>query len=101
MTWPWDIPWNAEHDSLDYHFRKYGREIGAPTPDAYVRSAHETMRHGERFTFRRGPRTRVGYYHRRSRRFVVLTEREDRILSHSRKSENHVRQLPDSTFARR
>ncbi len=98
MTWPWDIPWNDEHDSLLDHFNPYGAEVRARTPADFVRLAHETMRDGKRFAFRRGPRTRVGYFHRRTRRFAVLTADEAAILSLSTKSENHVRHLPDSTY---
>ena len=60
--------------------------------------AHEAMLHGERFTFRRGERTRVGYYHERTRRFVVLPDGESVILSLSRRNRRHVERLPASTY---
>ena len=64
----------------------------------FLRMARETMRDGRRFTFRRGARTRVGYYHRRTRRFVVLNDSEGAILSLSSQSENHVRRLSEPTY---
>jgi len=74
--------------------------VGARTIEAYLRSAYETIQAGQRFVFRRGTRLRVGYYHRKTRRLVVLTDDEDRILSLDRQGENHVRRLPDSTYSR-
>ena len=99
-AWPWDIPWNAEHDSLARHFGKHGREVGARTEVAYLRLAHETMRDGVRFTYRRGPRTRVGYYHERRQRLVVLPEDESVILSLSRQGRRHVERLTDSSYGK-
>ena len=98
MTWPEDVPWNDGHDSLADHFHRYGADVRARTSTDFLRLVHQTMRDSIRFTFRRGPRARVGYYHARTGRFVVLTGGENAILSLSKRSENHVRQLPDSTY---
>ena len=98
MIWPWDIPWNDQHDSLADHFGRYGRELRARTPADFVRMAHQAMRDGEHGTFRRGPRTRVGYYHERTRRFVVPPDDESMILSLSRQNRRHVEQLPDWSY---
>lgn len=60
-----------------------------------------TIARGERFTFRQTSRQRVGYYHRRTRRFVVVMDDDETILSLHLTSENNVRNLPDSTYPRR
>jgi hypothetical protein len=83
---------------LEDHFRRHGAEVGARSIDRYVRLAHETIRDGVRFTFRRTSVLRVAYYHVRSRRLVILSGDEDTILSLSRRSANYVRTLPDSTY---
>ena len=100
MTWPWDVPWNAERDSLSDHFRRHGAEVAARSVKAYLRIAHETMVNGERLTFRRGPRTRVGYYHERARCFVVLPDDESLILSLSRQGRRHIERLPGLTYSK-
>jgi hypothetical protein len=41
---------------------------------------------------------RLGYYHRRTRCFVVVSVESGHILSASRQSENHVRTLAGSTY---
>lgn len=68
--------------------------------DRYVQLAQETIRHGTRFTFRQTSRHRVGYFHVRSHRLVILMDDEQTILSLSRRSVNYVRTLPDSTYRR-
>lgn len=68
--------------------------------DEYLQLARTTIDTGTPFTFRTSARPRIGYYHLRSRRFVVLRDDGETILSLSRRSENHVRQLPDSTYGR-
>ena len=84
---------------LEDHFRRHGAEVGARDVADYARLANLTIRDGDRFTFRRTGRLRMGYYHRGSRRFVV-TDEESVILSLSRQSENHVRTLAGSTYGR-
>ena len=91
--------WTARR-FLEDHFRRHGAEVGARTLDQYVQLAHDTIRNGIRFTFRQTSRHRVAYFHPRSRRFVILTDDEETILSLSRKSVNHIRNLPDSTYGR-
>jgi outer membrane lipoprotein SlyB len=39
-----------------------------------------TISEGTQFTFRTGAQRRIGYYHLRSRQFVVLTEDSETIL---------------------
>jgi len=85
-------------DSLRRHFRDHGRDVGARTMEDYLHVALLTIERGERFTFRQTARQRVGYYHRRTRRFVVVRDDDQTILSLYRCSENNVRTLPDSTY---
>ena len=94
-----DIPWNGRK-SLEDHFRRHGREVGARDVLAYLRSAQETMRVGTRFTYRIGSEVRVGYYHRRTKRFVGVAEDKTVIFTHAGKSENYVRTLRGSTYGR-
>ena len=91
--------WRSQ-DFLDDHFRRHGAEVGARTLERYVEFAHETRRRGVRFTSRRSARSRVGYYHLKSHRLVILTGDEETVLSLSRRSTNYVRTLPDSTYGR-
>jgi hypothetical protein len=85
---------------LEDHFRRHGADVGARTLERYVQLARETVRAGVRFTFRQTSRHRVGYYHLRRRRLVILTDDEETILSLSRQSTNYVLTLPDSTYGR-
>jgi hypothetical protein len=66
--------------------------------EEYLRMALQAIDLGVRFTFRRTGVTRLGYYHQRTRRFVVVDPDTHRILSLSRQSENHVRTLAGSTY---
>ena len=86
-------------EALDEHFHRHGREVGARDVANYARLANMTIHDGVRFTFRRTGRVRIGYYHPRSTRFVVMDE-HGAILSLSRQSENHVRTLARSTYGR-
>jgi pyocin large subunit-like protein len=84
--------------SLNQHFRRHGAEVGARTVTHYADLADRTIAEGRRFTFRRTDVIRVGYYHRRTRCFVVVDAAANTILSLSRKRENHVRRLDSSTY---
>ena len=86
-------------ESLEDHFRRYGDQVGARDVADFTRLADLTIRDGVPFTFLRTGRVRMGYYHRRSKRFVVADE-EGKVLSLSRQSENHVRTLAGSTYGR-
>ena len=68
--------------------------------EEYLDLALLTIERGERFTFRQTSRRRIGYYHRRTRRFVVVRDDDETILSLYLCSENNVRTLPDSTYGR-
>jgi hypothetical protein len=68
--------------------------------DEYFQMALQTIEAGVRFTFRRTGIIRLGYYHRRTRRFVVVEQGTNRIQSLSTQSENHVRRLASSTYER-
>jgi hypothetical protein len=64
----------------------------------YHRLALRTIETGTRFTFLRTGVARLGYYHRRTRCFVVVSGESGHILSASGQSENHVRTLAGSTY---
>ncbi len=87
--------------ALRRHFRDHGAELGARTIEEYLRLALLTIERGQRFTFRQTSRHRVGYYHQRTRRFVVVRDDDETIPSLHLTSENNVRNLPDSTYPRR
>jgi hypothetical protein len=95
-----DVSWK-DRASLEDHFRRHGREVGARDAEDYLRIAREVMRVGQRFTYRLGVRARVGYYHARSKRFVAVDAATGRILSLSRRSENYPRNLADSDYSRK
>lgn len=61
-----------------------GHEVGAADETAYDTSAQETIRAGQRFTYRdrRSGDRRVGYFDVPTGRFVGLTEPETQILTH-------------------
>ena len=86
-------------ESLEDHFRRHGDDVGARDIADFARLADLTIRDGVPFTFLRTGRLRMGYYHRRSKRFVVAND-EGKALSLSRQSENHVRTLAGSTYRR-
>jgi hypothetical protein len=85
-------------DSLRRHFRDHGADLGARTLEDYLHLALLTIERGERFAFRQTSRRRIGYYHRRSRRLVIVRDDDETILSLYLCSENNVRTLPDSTY---
>jgi hypothetical protein len=89
--------WRSQK-TLDDHFRRHGSEVGARDVTHYAELAHQTIDTGTRFTFHRTGIIRIGYYHRRTRRFVVVGLDTNHILSLSRQSENHVRTLAESTY---
>lgn len=68
--------------------------------DQYEESARETMRIGQRFTYRdlgtNAPR--VGYYAVESGRFTALRADESIITSHFIARERYVRELLESTY---
>lgn len=83
---------------FERHYRKHRQEIGARSRDAYLESARETIRLGKRFTFDRKGGTRVGYFHRQTRRFTSLVEDESAIITHYLTSERQVRIYRGSTY---
>ena len=85
--------------AMEDHFRRHGKEFGARSVDDYARLADLTVREGTRFAYRMTGKLRIGYYHERSKRFVVLDD-EGKILSLSRRSVNYVRTQPGSTYGR-
>jgi hypothetical protein len=85
---------------LEDHFRRHGRAVGARSVEQYAELALLTVREGVRFQYRLGARSRIGRYHVRRGLFVALQDDEETILTLDRKSENYVRTLPDSTYAR-
>jgi len=93
------LEWDSRR-SLEDHFRRHGAEVNARAVEQYLQFARTTIENGVRFTYRQTSRRRVGYYHRRSGRFVALKDDDATILSLSRRSENYVRTLPDSTYGR-
>ena len=97
MTLP--LEWDSRH-SLEDHFRRHGREVNARTVEEYDRLARVTVQNGVRFTYRLTSRQRIGYYHRRSGRFVAMKDDGETILSLSRRNENYLRTLVDSTYGR-
>ena len=84
---------------LEDHFHRHGAEVGARDVADYARLSDLTIRDGVRLAFRRTGTLRIGYYHLGTKRFVV-TDEDGAILSLSRQSENHVRTLAGSTYAR-
>jgi len=66
--------------------------------DDYFQMALQTIEAGVHFTFRRTGVVRLGYYHRRTHRFVVVEMGTNRIQSLSTQSENHIRRLAGSTY---
>jgi hypothetical protein len=91
--------WN-DQDSLADHFRRYGRQVGARTLAEFDALARQTIERGIRFTFRTTARHRIGYYDRRRHRLVILQDDDETIISLSRRNENYVRNLVDSTYGR-
>jgi len=85
-------------ESLEDHFRRHGAEVGARDEADYLRLARETVRLGREFTYRRTGSLRFGYYHARTKRFVAINPATREFLSLSRRSENYVRTLRDSTY---
>ena len=81
--------------TLEDHFRRHGKEVGARSVDDYARLADLKIPEGTRFTYRMTGKLRIGYYHERSKRFVVLDD-EGKLLSLSRRSVNYVRTQPGS-----
>lgn len=92
-----DYEWR-DREFLDDHFRRYGRQVGARSPEQYATLALRTIERGVRFTFSRTGVIRIGYYDVRSHLFVVMRNDGQTILSLSRKSERHVRRLRASTY---
>ncbi|SRR6266511_3453469 len=94
---PWEIEWNGR-DSLEDHFGRHGKEVGAKNESEYLRSARETIQLGVRLTYQIGSRERLGYYHKRTGRFTAVSGDGQSILTHSRESENYVGTLKGSTY---
>src|SRR4051812_34257313 len=92
-----ELEWESRR-SLEDHFRRHGAEIGVRNIAEYLDLARRTVDEGVRFTFRRTDVVRLGYYDRRTRRFVVVDPDTNTILSLSRQSKNHVRTLASSTY---
>ena len=84
---------------FERHYRKHRYEIGARSRDAYLQSARETVRLGKRFTFDWKGGTRVGYYHRQTKRFASLAADERSIITHYLTSERQGRNFRGSTYA--
>src|SRR4051794_20277542 len=61
---------------LRKHFLKHGWKMGLATEAEYDASARRTIELGQRFTYveKSAFLTRVGYFHRPSGRFTVVTE---------------------------
>lgn len=98
---PSQAPWFSEFERRS-HFRKHGQKLGTDAIETYDASARGTIRAGRRFTYRQpitGER-RVGYYHRPTQRFTVMTDDEATIVSHFVCPERYVRRLPDSDYQR-
>lgn len=92
--------WKSRDDVED-HFARHGAEVNARDVAAYARIADEVMARGARFGYRLTERRRVGYYERRRGYFVATDAVTGEVLSLSKRSENYVRALPDSTYPRR
>jgi hypothetical protein len=84
---------------LEDHFGDHHRELRVRSVGEYDASAQETIRLGERFTYRvRATRERrIGYFHRESSRFVA-TDTDGAIRSHYITDEADVAGFLDSTY---
>jgi hypothetical protein len=89
--------WKSIAD-LEDHFRRHGRTVGVRTVAQYAALSLTVIREGIPFQYRLGVRKRLGRYHVRRRLFVALQDDDQTILSLDRKTENYVRNLPDSTY---
>jgi len=96
-TDPMSIPWSSRSD-FERHYSKHRVEVGVRARDEYLRSARQTIQDGIRFTHTWKGGTRVGYYHRATRRFTALPDDESFIITHFVMGERQVRALRGSTY---
>ena len=88
--------------ALADHFGKHGSEGPWPDIGAYDRSARDTIRNGQAFTYidRTANVRRRGFYVVSGNRFTSVTEDLRRITTHFRtdNGERYVVLLPESTY---
>jgi len=92
------VEWKSERH-LEDHYGQHGGKLRCRTIAEYDASAQETVGVGVRFTYRdriTGER-RVGYFHRVSSRFVAV-DLDGFIRPHYQTDEEHVADLPQSTY---
>lgn len=87
-------------EQLKDHFAQHGREMGFRTADEYDASVQETLSTGVYFTYFEPAENaqRIGCFNHTTGKFVVLTDDDERIVSHFITSVRYIRRLPYNNY---